>query len=143
MHGTTDGALLVLPSESPDELETLHQQGYPFVVIDPSLPVDDGIPVVAAANWAGARMATEPVEEPATRDVPQRRGLSPGRREQLPVRAERGGEDRGLSPQHVDGPPVGGPPQARRAVRAGRHDEPVVRAERGARHRAVGSCAGR
>jgi LacI family transcriptional regulator len=59
MHGTTDGALLVLPSESPDELETLHQQGYPFVVIDPALPIDDGIPVVAAANWAGARMATE------------------------------------------------------------------------------------
>jgi DNA-binding LacI/PurR family transcriptional regulator len=59
MHGTTDGALLVLPSESPDELERLHQQGYPFVVIDPALPVNDGIPVVAAANWAGARMATE------------------------------------------------------------------------------------
>src|SRR5947209_12924343 len=59
MHGTTDGALLILPSESGDELARLHQQGYPFVVVDPALPVDDGIPVVAAANWAGARMATE------------------------------------------------------------------------------------
>jgi LacI family transcriptional regulator len=59
MHGTTDGALLILPSESRDELAGLRQQGYPFVVIDPALPVDDGIPVVAATNWAGARMATE------------------------------------------------------------------------------------
>src|SRR5437763_2867014 len=59
MHGTTDGALLVLPSESSDELASLHQQDYPFVVVDPALPVDDGIPVVAAPNWAGARMATE------------------------------------------------------------------------------------
>src|SRR5205823_14934180 len=59
LTGRPAGALLVLPSESSDELASLHQQDYPFVVVDPALPVDDGIPVVAAANWAGARMATE------------------------------------------------------------------------------------
>ena len=59
MHGATDGSLLILPLESMAELRQLQRLGSPFVVIDPSLPLDDDIPVVAAANWAGARMATE------------------------------------------------------------------------------------
>lgn len=59
MHGTTDGALLILPSETAAELVSLQQQGYPFVVIDPRVPLHESIPVVASANWAGARMATE------------------------------------------------------------------------------------
>ena len=57
MHGTTDGALLVLPAETVAELTALHRQGYPFVVIDPAIPLDEAIPVVAAANWAGAKAA--------------------------------------------------------------------------------------
>ncbi len=59
MEGVTDGALLVLPSESPTEIGTLLQGGYPFVAIDPVVPMPDQIPVVAAANWAGAKTATE------------------------------------------------------------------------------------
>jgi len=59
MHGTTDGTLVILPSESPAELAALHRQGYPFVVIDPPDNIDDGIPVVSAAHWSGAKMATE------------------------------------------------------------------------------------
>lgn len=59
MHGATAGALLVMPSESKAELAALYQSGYPFVVIDPATPVDEHIPVVSAANWAGAKLAAE------------------------------------------------------------------------------------
>ncbi len=59
MHGTTDGALLMLPSESSTELKALTERGYPFVVIDPMEPLDEGIASVAAANASGAKAATE------------------------------------------------------------------------------------
>jgi LacI family transcriptional regulator len=59
MHGTTDGGLILLPSESNAELLSLRERGYPFVVIDPMLPLDESLPVVASAHWHGARMATE------------------------------------------------------------------------------------
>lgn len=59
MNGTTDGAIIVLPEESPDELRALNEHGYPFVVADPRQPLGDGIPVVSAAHAAGARSATE------------------------------------------------------------------------------------
>jgi LacI family transcriptional regulator len=59
MHGTTDGAILILPSESETELAHLRQLDYPFVVVDPSLPIADDIPVVAAANVSGAKVATD------------------------------------------------------------------------------------
>ena len=59
LYGATDGALLVLPAESSDELVALYQSGYPLVVIDPVTPMDAEIPVVATTNWAGAKMATE------------------------------------------------------------------------------------
>jgi LacI family transcriptional regulator len=59
LHGATDGSLLVLPSESSAELRQIQRIGLPFVVIDPSVPLDEDVPVVAAANWAGARRATE------------------------------------------------------------------------------------
>lgn len=59
MHGATDGTLIVLPMESMAELRQLRRLGSPFVVIDPSMPMDEDFPVVAAANWAGGRMATE------------------------------------------------------------------------------------
>jgi LacI family transcriptional regulator len=57
MHGTTDGAILLLPEESSDELVALREQDYPFVVLDPGTPLDDRIPVVSAAHWSGARAA--------------------------------------------------------------------------------------
>lgn len=59
MHGTTDGALLILPSESNEELLRVRESGYPFVVIDNTYPLDPDIPIVGAAHWSGARMATE------------------------------------------------------------------------------------
>lgn len=59
MHGTTDGAILLLPSENNAELMALTRQGYPFVVVDPREPLDHTIPVVASAHWNGARAVTE------------------------------------------------------------------------------------
>ena len=59
MHGTTDGTLLVTPTETRVEMQHLRQFGSPFVVIDPSLLMQDGIPVVSSTNWAGGRQATE------------------------------------------------------------------------------------
>ena len=59
MHGTTDGALIVLPEESSDELERLLDQGYRFVVVDPLPPLDERIPAVSAAHTAGADQAMQ------------------------------------------------------------------------------------
>ena len=57
--GTTDGALLLLPSESNEELKALQSRGYPFVVVDPRSKLDEGIPAVSAAHASGAMAATE------------------------------------------------------------------------------------
>ena len=57
MHGTTDGALLVLPEETNDELENLLNHGYRFVVIDPLMQLNERIPAVSAANSSGANQA--------------------------------------------------------------------------------------
>jgi len=57
MHGATDGALIVLPEESSEELERLLAEGYRFVVVDPMLPLDDRIPSVSAAHTSGADQA--------------------------------------------------------------------------------------
>jgi LacI family transcriptional regulator len=57
MHGLTDGALIVLPEESSEELERLLDTGYHFVVIDPLMPLDDRIPSVSAAHASGADQA--------------------------------------------------------------------------------------
>jgi LacI family transcriptional regulator len=59
VHGLTDGALVVLPEESSEELELLLDQGYHFVVIDPLLPLDDRIPSVSAAHASGADQAMQ------------------------------------------------------------------------------------
>ena len=57
MHGTTDGAVIILPEESSEELELLLNHGYRFVVIDPLLPLNERIPAVSAAHAAGADQA--------------------------------------------------------------------------------------
>jgi len=57
MHGLTDGALIVLPEESSDELGRLVDAGYRFVVVDPLMPLDDRIASVSAANTSGADQA--------------------------------------------------------------------------------------
>jgi len=59
MHNTTDGALLVLPSETNAELLAVRDQGYPFVVIDPMKPMDPSLPVVMSSHWHTGRVATE------------------------------------------------------------------------------------
>jgi LacI family transcriptional regulator len=56
MHGETDGALLVLPEESNEELRLLTNHGYRFVVIDPHRALNEGIPVVSAAHASGAML---------------------------------------------------------------------------------------
>jgi LacI family transcriptional regulator, galactose operon repressor len=57
MHGVTDGALIVLPEESSAELELALNRNYPFVVVDPLLPLDGRIPAVSAAHRSGADQA--------------------------------------------------------------------------------------
>jgi LacI family transcriptional regulator len=57
LHGTTDGALLVLPEESSDELEQLLDEGYRFVVVDPLERLDERVPAVSAAHASGADQA--------------------------------------------------------------------------------------
>jgi LacI family transcriptional regulator len=57
MQGTTDGAVIILPEESSEELELLLNHGYRFVVIDPLLPLNERIPAVSAAHTAGADQA--------------------------------------------------------------------------------------
>lgn len=57
-RGMTDGALLILPEESAAELSALHEQGYPFVIVDPHTPLDENVPTVSANNITGAREAT-------------------------------------------------------------------------------------
>ena len=57
--GGADGAILVLPEESPAELRALAEHGFPFVVVDPLAEVPDGIPVVCAAHSSGATQATQ------------------------------------------------------------------------------------
>jgi LacI family transcriptional regulator len=57
--GEADGAVLVLPEESDEELGALAAHGFPFVVVDPHTEVPDGISVVCAAHSSGAAQATE------------------------------------------------------------------------------------
>src|SRR4029079_842184 len=45
--------------ESSGELVALRKSGFPFVVVDPRIPLDEGLTAVAAARGAGALAATE------------------------------------------------------------------------------------
>jgi LacI family transcriptional regulator len=58
MHGTTDGALLVLPEESSRELSALMEHGFRFVVVDPRKRMEAPVPTVSAASSSGAAQAT-------------------------------------------------------------------------------------
>src|SRR5947209_5814692 len=59
LRGQTDGALLIAPSESPEELAALRAEGHALVVIDPHEPLGEEIPTISAMNIAGARTATD------------------------------------------------------------------------------------
>lgn len=59
LDGTTDGAIVLLPTEASDGLRRLGQAGYPFVVADLRQPLDPDIPAVTATNLAGGKAATD------------------------------------------------------------------------------------
>lgn len=63
VHDASDGGVLITPSESPDELQALQEQGYPFVVVDPREELPAGIPTVSASNVAGGLQAGEHLVE--------------------------------------------------------------------------------
>ncbi|MEY9967122.1 LacI family transcriptional regulator [Streptacidiphilus sp. MAP12-16] len=52
------GAILILPPEPSEELESLHAQGFPFVVVDPRTLLPRDIASVSAAHFAGGRSVT-------------------------------------------------------------------------------------
>jgi LacI family transcriptional regulator, galactose operon repressor len=57
MQGATRGAVVVLPEETTEELEHALNDRYPFVVVDPLLPLGDRIPTVSVAHRSGAEQA--------------------------------------------------------------------------------------
>jgi LacI family transcriptional regulator len=57
VHGTTGGALIILPEQSSNELLRLVDDSIPFVVVDPLLTLDGRIPCVSAAHRSGADQA--------------------------------------------------------------------------------------
>lgn len=69
MHGETDGAVLMQPEESNDELRLLTGNGFSFVVVDPLYDLDEGIPVVSAAHASGAIQATRHLLEQGHRRI--------------------------------------------------------------------------
>jgi LacI family transcriptional regulator len=71
LHGVTDGALIILPEESNDELERLLDSGYRFVVVDPLMPLDERIPSVSAAHTSGADQAMRHLLELGHRRIAQ------------------------------------------------------------------------
>jgi LacI family transcriptional regulator len=56
---STEGAVIILPEQSSDELERARDDGYPLAVVDPLLPLGDGVPSVAVANQSGAEQAID------------------------------------------------------------------------------------
>ncbi|HWE59254.1 MAG TPA: LacI family DNA-binding transcriptional regulator [Solirubrobacteraceae bacterium] len=78
VRGETNGAILVLPEESPEELRALKQQGFHFVVVDPLHELDEDIPVVSAANASGAHQATAHLLELGHRRIGAITGPSAG-----------------------------------------------------------------
>ena len=71
LHGLTDGALIILPEESSEELERLLDRGYRFVVLDPLMPLDERIPSVSAAHTSGADQAMRHLLELGHRRIAQ------------------------------------------------------------------------
>src|SRR5881227_48579 len=71
MHGLTDGALIILPEESSEELERLLDGGYRFVVLDPLMPLAERIPSVSAAHTSGADQAMRHLLELGHRRIAQ------------------------------------------------------------------------
>ena len=71
LHGLTDGALIILPEETSDELERLLDSGFRFVVLDPLMPLAERIPSVSAAHTSGADQAMQHLLELGHRRIAQ------------------------------------------------------------------------
>jgi LacI family transcriptional regulator len=56
-QSATDGAMVILPEATTEELEQALSDGYPFVVVDPLLPLGDRIPTVSVAHRSGVEQA--------------------------------------------------------------------------------------
>jgi LacI family transcriptional regulator, galactose operon repressor len=59
LRHATDGAVLVLPEASSEDLLEPLSDGFPLVVIDPLIPLDARIPSVVVANASGAEQAMQ------------------------------------------------------------------------------------
>lgn len=59
LRDMTDGALLLMSQDPPEDVLALLQSGYPIVVIDPTTPLDESVPAVTSTNWAGGKAAAE------------------------------------------------------------------------------------
>jgi LacI family transcriptional regulator len=59
LREATDGAVLVLPEQSSNELLAALSDRHPLVVVDPRVRIDARIPSVAAANASGAEQAVQ------------------------------------------------------------------------------------
>ena len=71
LRSLTDGALIILPEESSEELARLLDRGYRFVVLDPLMPLDERIPSVSAAHASGADQAMRHLLELGHRRIAQ------------------------------------------------------------------------
>jgi LacI family transcriptional regulator, galactose operon repressor len=59
LREATDGAILVLPEQSSEELAAVVSDGYAAVVVDPLAPLDARVPSVSAAHASGAEQAVQ------------------------------------------------------------------------------------
>ena len=119
MQGTTDGAVLILPEESSDELAALHDHGYRFVIVDPLTHLDERVPTVSAAHSSGASEAVDHLlgaRSPADRRDHRSEGLGRdrGAAARLPRVARRGRSDARPRARAAVGLPHRGRASARR-----------------------------
>jgi LacI family transcriptional regulator len=59
MRGATHGAVVILPEETTEELEQALNDRFPFVVVDPLLPLGERIPTVSVAYRPGVEQAMQ------------------------------------------------------------------------------------
>ena len=125
MQGTTDGALLILPEESHDELAALHDHGYRFVIVDPLRPLDERVPDGVGRAFVGRQRSGR---------APAVAGSPADRRDHRPARMDR---DRGAAarlPRRARGRRADARSRARgrvRLPRRGRRRGGAVAARRG------------
>ncbi|HEX3806434.1 MAG TPA: LacI family DNA-binding transcriptional regulator [Gaiellaceae bacterium] len=75
LHGTADGAVLILPSASAPSLHDLQEAGHRFVIVDPVERVGRDIAAVSSAHAAGADEAVRHLLELGHRRIAAITGL--------------------------------------------------------------------